>query len=417
MIFVGGETMKFTKQERSWMLYDVANSAFILIITATVPIFFRSIATSAGVEATTISSLWGLATSVSLFLLAILSPVLGAIADYKGYKKRLFTIFLIIALLGGISFSITTQWQAFLFAYVISRVGYSACNVFYDGMLVDVTENDRMDRVSSYGYAYGYIGSTIPFIIGLVFVLFYENFGIGIVLATQISFIITMVWWLVLSIPLLKNVKQNHYLPHQPKVVRTSFKRVFATMKSMRKQPKLFFFILAYFFYIDGVYTIISMATVFGGEVGINDQSMLLALLLTQFIAFPFAILASYLASKMSVLKLLKIYIIIYSGVALFGFFLTHEWQFWVLAIVIGTVQGGVQSLSRSYFGQLVPKENANEYFGFFDIFGKFADFMGPLLIAISGSLLGHSRYGILMLIILFAIGYYLLGKVQKLNR
>ncbi|AMC93430.1 MFS transporter [Erysipelothrix larvae] len=407
--------MKFTKEERSWILYDVANSAFILIVTATVPIFFRSLAEAQGVSSADVSALWGTATSVALLILALLSPVLGALADYQGYKKKLFVLFLTIAILGGIGFSITTEWQAFLFAFILARIGYAACNVFYDGMLVDVTPNENMDRVSSYGYAFGYIGSTIPFIIGLVLILFHDTFGLEMQFATQLSFIITMVWWVVLSLPLLKNVKQNYYVErHEKNLVKSSFKRVFKTLKTMKQQPKLFTYMIAYFFFIDGVYTIISMATTFGGEVGIDSNAMLLALLLTQFIAFPFAILASYMAKKFEVLSLLKFYIIIYSGVAVFGFFLAHEWQFWTLAIVIGTVQGGVQSLSRSYFGQLIPKSNANEYFGFFDIFGKFADFMGPLLIALSGSLLGNSRYGILMLVVLFAIGYALLTKVQK---
>lgn len=408
--------MKLTKEEKSWVLYDVANSAFILIITATLPIYFRSMASSAGVADNVITALWGYATSISLLFLALLAPVLGAIADYKGYKKKLFFGFLLLAILSALTFTLVNQWQAFLFLFVLSRIGYSACNIFYDGMLVDVTTNERMDHVSTYGYAFGYIGSTIPFIVGVIIIFFGDKVGLTTQVATQISFAITILWWAVLTLPLLKNVKQTHYLEPTQNVVKTSFKRVGLTMKDIYKDKKLFFFIIAYFFYIDGVYTIISMATTYGGEVGIGDEMMLLALLVTQFVAFPFAILSVKLAKKFGTLNIIKICVAIYVFIAIFGFFLEHAWQFWFLAILIGTAQGGVQSLSRSYFGQLVPKERANEYFGFFDIFGKFADFMGPLIIATSTLMFNESRYGVLALVVLFVIGLYLLGKVQKIE-
>lgn len=409
----GAKLMKLTKEEKSWILYDVANSAFILIITATLPIYFRSLAESSGVSPNVVTAWWGSATSIALFLLALASPFLGAIADYKGYKKKLFFGFLMLGILSSFLFVIVDQWQAFLFLYIVARIGYSATNVFYDGMLVDVTTNERMDHVSSMGYALGYVGSTIPFVIGLVLIFFNEAIGISVGLATQLSFIITIIWWFLLSIPLLKNVKQTYYLEHQPQIVKTSFKRVIQTFKDIKKTPKLKYFMLAYFFYIDGVYTIISMATSFGGEVGIDDTAMLLALLLTQFVAFPFAIWASKLAKKYGSLTIIKVCILIYGFVAVFGFFLAHEWQFWMLAIIIGMAQGGVQSLSRSYFGQMVPKEKANEYFGFFDIFGKFADFMGPMLITFSSLVFGQSKYGILFLVILFVIGYSFLNKIE----
>lgn len=406
--------MKFNKLEKSWILYDVANSAFVLIITATIPIYFRSLATD--VDSNVVTALWGSATSISLLILALFAPVIGAIADYKGYKKKLFIISLIIGIFGALSFTISTHWQAFLFFYIIARIGYSACNVFYDGMLVDITTDERMDAISSYGYAYGYIGSTIPFVVGLGLILGSDYIGIGTTFATQISFIITILWWGLLSIPLIKTFKQRYYLKPQRPIVSNAFKRVFETLKNIRKEPLIFTYIVAYFFFIDGVYTIISMATTFGGEVGIDDTQMLLALLLTQFIAFPFAILASKLADRYPVISIIKVYVLTYMGVALFGFFLQYAWQFWLLAIVIGMVQGGVQSLSRSYFGQIIPKDKANEYFGFFDIFGKFADVLGPLIISISSIIFKQARFGILGLIILFIIGYVLLNMVEKID-
>lgn len=406
--------MKLTREERSWVLYDVANSAFILMITATLPIYFRSLAETGGLSDSLITAYWGTSTSIALIILAILSPVLGAMADYRGYKKRLFSLFLMIAIVAALGFTFAGSWQSFIALYIVARLGYSACNIFYDGMLVDVTSDERMDAISSYGYAFGYVGSTLPFILGVVLIFMAESLGLTTKNATLISFLIIILWWMVLSIPLLRHVKQNHYILPEKGIVSSSFKRVFNTMKDIRKDKKMFFFILAYFFYIDGVYTIISMATTYGGEVGIDSNLMLIALLLTQFVAFPFALLSIKLAKKYGALRVIKFYILMYAVIAVFGFFLAHAWQFWVLAVMIGIAQGGIQSLSRSYFGQMVPKHKANEYFGFFDIFGKFADFMGPLIIAGSSLLFNNSKYGVLMLVVLFMIGFVLITRVEK---
>ena len=407
--------MKLNKTELSWILYDVANSAFILIVTATIPIYFRSLASNAGVADHTISAWFGGATSTAVIILAFLSPILGAIADYKGMKKKMFLGFLGVGILGALTMTIMQDWLAFLFLFVLARIGYSACNIFYDSMLVDVAEDDRMDMLSSMGYAFGYIGSTIPFIIGIV-IIFTKPFGISTTMATQISFVITVIWWALLSIPLLKNVKQKYYLPPINNVVKTSFARVFKTLAKIRQDKRMFYFIVGYFFYIDGVYTIISMATTYGGEVGIDSTLMIVALLLTQIIAFPFAILAGMLAKKYGPIRLIKIYILIYIFIAIFGFQLDKAWEFWFLAVMVALAQGGVQSLSRSYFGKIVPKNESNEYFGFFDIFGKFADFFGPLILTAAALIFQSSRYGILALIILFIIGYWMVDKVHKID-
>jgi len=408
--------MKLTKAEKSWILYDVANSAFILIITATIPIYFRALASGAGIERNIVSAWWAGATSASVIIVAMLAPIVGAIADYKGMKKKLFVSFLLVGILGLLSMAVTNEWMAFLFLFVLARVGYSVCNIFYDSMLVDVSTDDRMDAVSSYGYAWGYIGSTIPFIVG-IFLILTTPFGLTAGLATQISFLITVLWWGLLTIPLLKDVKQVHYLPAQPKIVSKSFKRVFTTLVKITKDKRMLFYIIGYFCYIDGVYTIISMATTYGGELGISDSGMIIALLLTQFVAFPFAILAGILAKKHGPLKLIKFYILIYIFICIFGFQLDKEWEFWFLAIMVGLAQGGIQSLSRSYFGKIVPKNESNEYFGFFDIFGKFADFFGPLILLLSAVFIGESRYGILGLVVLFVIGYIMISKVEKIDK
>lgn len=407
--------MKYTKSEKSWIMYDVANSAFILIVTATIPIYFRSLASSEGVSDSVVTAWFSGATSVAVLLLALISPVLGAIADYRGMKKKMFGLFLAIGLLGGLSLAITTQWQAFLIMFVLARIGYSACNVFYDSMLIDVASDDRMDVVSTLGYAWGYIGSTIPFILGIA-LIFILPFGMTIQLATRLSFVLTIIWWGVFTIPLLRDVKQVYALEPQPNIVKSSFKRVFITMRKIYHDKKLFYFILGYFMYINGVYTIMSQATNFGGEIGIDSNLMIVALLATQFVAFPFAILAGKLAKKFGPLKLIKFYMIVYIFVAAFGYQLSKPWEFWVLAIVVGMAQGGIQALSRSYYGRLVPKNESNEYFGFFDIFGKFSDAIGPAFIVLSVIVFQSARPGILALIVLFVGGYIMINKVDKLT-
>lgn len=403
------ERTRLTRTEISWILYDVANSAFIMLVSTTIPIYFATLVEEAGMDTTTASGLWGLVTAAAVLILAVLSPILGAVADYKGMKKRLFIGFLIMGLAGAVSLALAPDWLWFLFIFVAARLGYSACNVFYDSMLTDVTTDERMDMISSHGYAWGYIGSCVPFIIGIV-VLFVTGMSAT---GFQISFLITAAWWLLMSIPLLKNVHQAHYLPGRPESAGKIFRQVGATFLKIRKNKRLLCYILGYFCYIDGVYTIISMATAYGNELGIDTVQMILALLLTQFVAFPCAILSGILAKKHGPLKLIKVFILAYIAICLFGYQLDKVWEFWVLAVAVGTCQGGIQALSRSYYGKLIPKEESNEYFGFFDIFGKFADFIGPLIISFCALVLGSSTYGILALVVLFVAGYLLVRKAE----
>ena len=403
------ERTRLTRTEISWILYDVANSAFIMLVSTTIPIYFATLVEEAGMDTTTASGLWGLVTAAAVLILAVLSPILGAVADYKGMKKRLFIGFLVMGLAGAVSLALAPDWLWFLFIFVAARLGYSACNVFYDSMLTDVTTDERMDMVSSHGYAWGYIGSCVPFIIGIV-VLFVTGMSAT---GFQISFLITAAWWLLMSIPLLKNVHQAHYLPGRPESAGKIFRQVGATFQKIRKNKRLLCYILGYFCYIDGVYTIISMATAYGNELGIDTVQMILALLLTQFVAFPCAILSGILAKKHGPLKLIKVFILAYIAICLFGYQLDKVWEFWVLAVAVGTCQGGIQALSRSYYGKLIPKEESNEYFGFFDIFGKFADFMGPLIISFCALVLGSSTYGIRALVVLFGAGYLLVRKAE----
>lgn len=405
-----------TKAEKSWILYDVANSAFIMIVTATIPIYFRGLAESAGVSSTAASSLWGSATSISILILAVLSPILGAIADYENMKKKIFTVFFVLAIGGGFLFTFAPGWLSFLVFFIIARIGYAACNIFYDAMLVDVTTDERMDRLSTFGYAFGYIGSCIPFVAGLLLILNCDSIGISMTAATRLSFIITMAWWVIMAIPLYKNVHQRYSIPRQEHVISHTFRRLGNTFKKLSKDKRMLFFIIGYFCYIDGVYTIISMATTYGGEVGIDSNSMVLALLLTQFVAFPCSIWSGTLAKKFGSMRMIKIFILMYMGICVFGYGLDTEAEFWILAIAVGICQGGIQALSRSYFGKLIPKNEASEYFGFFDVFGKFADFFGPLIIAACAYFLNDSKYGVLSLIILFIAGFILISLSEKQN-
>ena len=410
------EKQKMTKEEKSWILYDVANSAFIMTLTATIPIYFRALATEADISATHATSIWGTCTSIAILILALLSPILGALADYQNMKKRIFVIFLAIGIGGGIAFTIAPNWITFLLFFIVSRIGYTACNVFYDAMLVDVTTDERMDQISSFGYAFGYIGSCIPFIAGIILILV-KPFGLTTLLATQISFVITIVWWFLLTIPLLKNVKQTHYLRPKKNIVKHSFRRLYVTFMKLKKNKRLLYYILGYFFYIDGVYTIISMATSYGGEVGIDSTQMILALLLTQIVAFPCAIWSGKLAERFGSIRIIKIFILIYCGICFYGYLLDSALDFWILAVLVGMCQGGIQALSRSYFGKLIPKKESSEYFGFFDIFGKFADFFGPLIISLCALIFHSSSYGVLALIVLFLIGFILIRKSEKIAK
>lgn len=404
---------KYSKSEISWILYDVGNSAFIMILTATIPIYFRSLTKAANISAAHSTSLWGTSTSLALVILAILAPILGSFADYKGMKKKLFAFFLVMGVGGGIAFTIAPSWITFLAFFIVARLGYSACNIFYDSMLTDVSTDERMDQISSFGYAFGYIGSCIPFIIGILLIL-QTPFGLSTIMATRLSFILTMVWWIVFTIPLFKNVKQTHFLMKRSNTIAHSFKRLAVTFLKMKRNKRLLFFVIGYFFYIDGVYTIISMATTYGAEVGIDDTQMILALLLTQFVAFPFAILSAKIAKVLSTAKVIRIYIVLYMLICLYGYGLDKAIEFWFLAIAVGICQGGIQGLSRSHFGKLIPKKEASEYFGFFDIFGKFADFMGPLILAGCAFFFNSTKFGVLSLIVLFIIGFVLLTLSEK---
>lgn len=305
----------------------------------------------------------------------------------------------------------------FLVVFVIAKVGFSASLIFYDSMLVDITDEKRMDMVSSHGYAWGYIGSCIPFVISLVFVLFHASIGISMGTAMMIAFFLNATWWLLVTLPLLKNYQQKNYveLPKHP--VRQSFSRLFATLKDIKSQKHIFLYLLAFFFFIDGVYTIIDMATAYGSALGLDTQGLLLALLLTQIVAFPCALIFSYFSHRVDGAKLIKICILAYTGITIFAVQLDKQWEFWVLAVFVGMFQGAIQALSRSYFAKIIPAEKSGEYFGIYDIFGKGASFVGTTLVGMVSQITNQANLGVAMLAIMFIIGYVLFVKAVKLNQ
>ena len=405
---------RLTKQEKNWVLYDVGNSAFTLLVSTIMPIYFNHLASTAGLSDVDYLAYWGYAASISTLLVALLGPVFGTMADYKGFKKPIFLAFLAVGAVGCISLGFAKQWLLFLILFVIAKVGYSGSLIFYDSMLPDVTDADRMDNLSSLGYAWGYIGSCLPFVACLVPVLFADSFGLTMASAMLLAFCITALWWVGMSLPLVKTYQQKHFVPRSPGAVSASFSRLWNTLKNSRKEKKAFLFLLAFFFYIDGVYTIIDMATAYGSALGLDSTGLLLALLVTQIVAFPFAILFGRLAKNHSSEKLISICIMAYFGIAVFAIFLQHQWQFWTLAVLVGMFQGGIQALSRSYFTKIIPAEQSGEYFGLLDICGKGAAFLGTTIVSVVSQITGSMSTGVGMIALLFVIGFVLFRMTAK---
>lgn len=417
---------RFTKAEKSWIMYDWANSIYATNIMAAIfPIYFAMQANETG------NKLYGFAVSAAALVVAVLAPILGAIGDFSGMKKKLFAGFLVLGLVFTAVMAAFEDWRLMLVGFILSRIGFSGSCLFYDSFLTDVTAPERMDRVSSWGYAMGYIGgSTIPFIISIAVMLLLNQS----VLSYKIAILIVVVWWAVFSIPFLKNVKQQYSVEDAPQALaKEAFRNAWKTFKDILKDKKILFFIIAYFFYIDGVDTIISMATNYGETLGLGAIGMILALLVTQIVAVPFSILFGNLAKKVGAMKMIAIAVCVYFVITILGFFMGFNIEqaelsggdidaalrlsstlFWILATLVGTVQGGIQALSRSYFGQLIPPERSNEYYGFLDIFGKFSCVIGPALYAATYAATGRASLGILSIIVLFFGGMVALFAGRK---
>lgn len=407
---------KLTKLEKFWILYDVGNSAFILLVATIIPIYFNHLASLAHLSEVDYLAYWGYAASLTTAIVAIIGPILGTIVDTKGFKKPIFTLSMIIGVLSLAALSIPKSWIVFLAIFVIAKIGYSTSLIFYDSMLLDVTTSEKMDTVSSHGYAWGYLGSCIPFIISLVFVLFYDSIGLSFEIGMALAFGINAAWWFFMTIPLLKNYQQIYYIEKPQHPIKESFLRLGQTLKEISKERKVFLFLISFFFYIDGVYTIIDMATAYGSALGLNTEGLLIALLVTQLVAFPFAIFFSILSKKYKTESLIHICIIAYTCIAIFAIQLDKQWEFWLLAICVGMFQGAIQALSRSYFAKIIPPQKSGEYFGLFDICGKGASFMGTTLVGVITQITGHMNFGVAVISVLFVIGYFLFRKASRIE-
>ena len=409
--------MKLNGKEKRWILYDVGNSAFVLLVATIIPIYFNYLAGKAGLSDVDYLAYWGYAASICTVIVAILGPILGTIADTKGYKKPILMISILIGTIACSLLGLMVQWMAFLIVFLIAKVGFSASLIFYDSMLSDITDEERMDYVSSQGYAWGYIGSCVPFVLCLVIVLGSDPLGIRMETAMGIAFVLVAVWWLLMSLPLLKNYEQKYYVEKKPHAIAQSFKRLGETFKNMKEEKQVFMFLLAFFFYIDGVYTIIDMATAYGSALGLDSTGLLLALLVTQIVAFPCAIIFGNLSYRIRTEKLIIVCIFAYLGIVIFAVFLKTQLQFWILAILVGMFQGGIQALSRSYFTKIIPEEHSGEYFGLMDICGKGASFVGTTIVSIVSQLTGNISMGVGMIAILFCIGIVIFLKAVSMNR
>lgn len=402
---------KLTKMEKYWILYDVGNSAFTLLVSTIIPIYFNALAGNAGISEVDYLAYWGYAASISTVIVAILGPTMGTVADTRNYKKPLFVFFMMIGVIGCAALSVPTSWIVFLVVFVIAKVGYNASLIFYDSMLVDVTTPERMDKVSSHGYAWGYIGSCIPFITSLVFVLMYESIGITMNTAMMLAFLINAAWWVLMTLPLLKNYRQKNFAAPPEHPIKDSFIRLGHTLRDIKKEKKIFLYLLAFFFFIDGVYTIIEMATAYGSALGLDTTGLLLALLVTQIVAFPCALIFSKFSKRYETTKLIKVCIAAYTLIALFAIQLDKQWEFWFLAVMVGMFQGAIQALARSYFAKIIPAEKSGEYFGIYDICGKGASFMGTTLVGIVAQITNVANAGVAIIAVMFVIGFVLFNK------
>lgn len=407
---------KLTPREKRWIAYDVGNSAFVLLSTAVVPIYANSLLEAAGQD--NIVSTWGYAQTVASLVIALLMPILGSIADVQGMKIKFFLGFFLTGVVMCLGMSLPLGWLAFLVVYVLATIGLNGSLTFYDSMLIDTTSNERMDKVSSHGYAWGYVGSTIPFIVCIAVI-----FGgpallnLDTATCTRISFLITAVWWVAFTVPLLRSYRQVHYrttADHTAEAVRGTFWELAGTFRRIARDRSLLLFMIAFFFYIDAVNTVISMSTSYGTQLGIDSTQLVIALLVTQFVAFPCAILYGRLAGRFGAKRMIVIAVIAYLGIVMFAaFFLKTAVEFWILAILVGMFQGGIQALSRSYYGKIIPKDHANEYYGFYDIFGKTASVLGTFLVATTTAVTGNASAGVLSIAVLLVAALVLL-LVQK---
>jgi UMF1 family MFS transporter len=408
------------KSIRAWCMYDWANSAFAATVMAAMyPPFFRSLAVAAGVPEHTATAYWGYTASLALAIVALSAPVLGAIADHRGLRKRSLAVFAAIGI-AAIAASIVNRGDTWLLAaalYMVANIGFAGGNVFYESLLPSVARPEELDRVSARGYAMGYLGGGLLLVVNAMWVVRPELFGMPDAgFAVKASFLSVAVWWAAFSIPLFRRVSEPPADPRpgaRRNPLAEGFGRLASTFREIRRYRQLLVFLAAFWIYNDGISTIIKMATAFGSEIGIGIQHMITALVITQFVAFPFALLFGRLGERITAKRAILLALAVYAVICGLGYFMQTPLHFYLLAVAVGTVQGGSQALSRSLFAAMVPRHKTAEFFGFFGASGKFAGIFGPLLFAVISQLTGQSRSSIFALIAFFVVGGLVLSRVD----
>ena len=415
------DTSEHKRAIRAWTLYDWGNSAFATTIMAAVlPVYYSSVA-AANIPANMATAYWGFTTSFSALIAAIISPILGAVADFTGKKKKFLAIFMALGVTATalLYFIQTGDYVLASVFFVFANIGFSGSLVYYDALLPHVAKPDEIDQVSSRGYAMGYIGGGIVLALNLVMIMVIPGLvkGLDVGLMTRLSFLTVAVWWLIFTLPVLRRVKEparrieageEGFSPFQ-----ASFSRLGKTFREIRKYRDLAMAMLAFWVYSNGIGTIIVMATIYATELGFSQITTIGTLLMVQFLAAPFSFLFGWLSRKLGTKKSIYLSLSVYILISILGYFLYREWQFWVLGALVATVQGGSQALSRSLIGKLMPKSKSAEFYGFFSVFEKFASVLGPLLFGVVSTIMGESRLSIVSLVIFFVAGLFLLTKVD----
>lgn len=408
------------EKEFSWVLYDVGNSAYTMLACALIPIWFKNVAIGNGagyISSDKATAYYSLSIAIVTIIVALMGPACGALADRKDFKKIFFNIVVALGVICCILNGFMPGWISFLIMYVLTKVFYNASLIFYDSMLVDVTSEERMDEVSSYGYAWGYLGSCIPFILALLAYILGPDM-VGLLsenLSKIIGFSVTGIWWLIVTLPLLKNYKQNNYVENAHVSVADSFLKLFTTLKKIFAGDKrVWLFLLAFFLYIDGVGTIIDNCINIGTDLQLNTVGQVVFLLGTQVVAFAGSLVFAKLSQKYSTVTLICICIAGYFAVCLYALTLKSLLDFGILAFGVGCFQGSIQSLSRSYYSKIIPAENAGEYFGIYDIFAKGASCLGSVVIAVVKLMGGTINLAVACMAFFFAGGFVLLRLADK---
>lgn len=413
---------RMTAVEKSWVLYDVANSAYTMLASSLIPIWFKELAITGapgGLTSDQATGTWALGVAIVTLLVALLGPVFGTFADRRGMKKMFFTTATAIGAISCMLFGLANHWALFFVLFLVGRVAYTASLTFYDAMLVDVTTPARMDAVSSYGYAWGYIGSCLPFLVALILYVLDEMMGVlDASVARFLGCAVTAIWWIIMTLPLLKRYEQHHYVEHGPHAIRESFSIVIHTVQEIvAKEKKVLFFLVAFFLYIDGVGTIISNAVNIGTDLGLDTVGQVILLLGTQVVAFVFSLLFSRLSRRFDTVHLIGVCIWGYLLVCLYALTLENLFQFGIMAFGVGMFQGAIQALSRSYYSRIIPPERAGEYFGLYDIFAKGASFVGSFVIALVKYAGGSINIAIASLAIFFILGFLFLRKAAGVTQ